>query len=165
MILNIETGRDNKILRKKSDVVRDITKKTVKLIKDMEQTMIQSKGVGLAAPQVGVHERIILVTLGNKKILPMINPNIIGVSEDTAVMEEGCLSLPGVWGNVRRAKKITVQFETIKKQKLVMNFENFEAREIQHEIDHLDGILFTDYLDEGDITLNDISGQTAVERI
>jgi len=165
MMLEIQTGRDNPILRKKSDIVREITKKTVKLIKDMEQTMIKNKGVGLAAPQVGVHERIILVTLGNKKILPMINPNIITVSEDTAVMEEGCLSLPGVWGNVRRAKQVTVQFEAPGKQKLVMKFENFEAREIQHEIDHLDGILFTDYLDEGDITLNDISGQKEVERI
>lgn len=164
-MLEIQTGRDNPILRKKSDIVREITKKTVKLIKDMEQTMIKNKGVGLAAPQVGVHERIILVTLGNKKILPMINPNIITVSEDTAVMEEGCLSLPGVWGNVRRAKQVTVQFEAPGKQKLVMKFENFEAREIQHEIDHLDGILFTDYLDEGDITLNDISGQKEVERI
>ena len=165
MLLEVQTGRDNPILRKKSDKVLEITKKTLKLIKDMEKAMEAYKGVGLAAPQVGIHERIILVTLDNKKILAMINPNIISISEDTAVMEEGCLSLPGEWGNVRRAKKVTVQFESPGKQKLVMKFENFEAREIQHEIDHLDGVLFTDYLEEGDITLTDANGQTEVERI
>jgi peptide deformylase len=165
MILNIQTGRDNPILRKKSEPVREITKKTAKLIKDMEETMILSKGVGLAAPQIGVHERVILITLGNKKILAMINPNITAVSEDTAVAEEGCLSLPGQWGKIRRSKAVTVEFMTSKGQKTVMKFKDFEAREIQHEADHLDGILFTDYVQESDVTLDDISGQAEVERI
>ena len=165
MILNIETGRDNPILRKKSDMIHEITKKTIKLIKDMEETMLVNKGVGLAAPQVGINERIIIVTLDNKKIIALINPKIISVSENTAVGEEGCLSLPGEWGKVRRPEEITVQFLTPKKQQVVMKFKDFEAREIQHEIDHLDGILFTDYLDESDITLDDITGQAEVEKI
>ena len=79
--------------------------------------------------------------------------------------EEGCLSLPGEWGKVRRSFEVTVQFQTVKGQQMTMKFENFEARELQHEIDHLDGVLFVDYLEEGDITLDDITGQTEVEKI
>jgi peptide deformylase len=165
MILKIETGRDNPILRKKSEPVRDITKKTLKLVKDMQETMIARNGVGLAAPQIGVHERVILITLDGKKILPMINPKIIARSEETAVAEEGCLSLPGEWGKIRRPKEVTVEFMTPKGQKTVMKFKDFEAREIQHEVDHLDGILFTDYVQESDITLDDVIGQTEAERI
>ncbi|MBU0577892.1 peptide deformylase [Patescibacteria group bacterium] len=165
MILNIETGRDNPILRKESDGVKEITKKTIKLIKDMEETMVVAKGAGLAAPQVGINVRIILITLDNKKILTLINPKIISASDKTAVDEEGCLSLPGEWGKVRRPFEITVQFQTIKGRQLVMKFDNFEAREIQHEIDHLDGVLFVDHLGEGDITLDNLSAQTEVEKI
>jgi len=165
MILSIETGRDNKILRKKSDIIHGITKKTVKLIKDMEKTMVKNKGVGLAAPQVGINEQIILVTLDNKKILPMINPRILEVSDETAIAEEGCLSLPGEWGKVRRPKKVIVEFMTPKGQKTVMKFADFEAREIQHEIDHLDGVLFTDYLKEEDITLDMYNSKQEAERI
>lgn len=165
MLLNIETGRDNPVLRKKSDMVHDITKKTVKLIKDMWETMIKNKGIGLAAPQVGINERIILVTLDSKKILPMINPRILELSDKTAVSEEGCLSLPGEWGDVRRSKEITVEFMMPKGQKIVMKFENLEAREIQHEVDHLDGVLFTDYLEEGDVRLDIYNSEQEVERI
>ncbi len=165
MILNIQTGRDNPILRKKSEMVTDITKKTLKLIKDMEKTMLKSKGVGLAAPQVGVHERIVLITLDNKKILALVNPKIISASKDTTVSKEGCLSLPGEWGKVRRPIEVTVQFLTHKGQKMVMKFCDFEAIELQHEIDHLNGILFVDYLDDDDITLDNMSGQKEVEKI
>jgi len=165
MLLEIETGRDNPILRKKSEPVREITKKMLKLIKDMQETMLAKRGVGLAAPQIGVNERIILITLANKKILPMINPRIMGFSEKTLNAEEGCLSIPGFWGNVRRAKEVTVEFQTAKGQKTVMKFSDFEAREMQHEIDHLDGVLFTDYLDEGNIVMDNLSAQEEVEKI
>jgi peptide deformylase len=165
MILKIETGQANPVLRKKSEPVRDITKKTLKLVRDMQETMIARNGVGLAAPQIGVHERIILITLDNKKKLPMINPKIIARSEETAVAEEGCLSLPGKWGKIKRAKEVTVEFMTPKGQKTVMKLSGFEARELQHETDHLDGILFTDYVQESDITPDDVIGQTEAERI
>lgn len=165
MILKIETGQENPILRKKSEIIREVTKKTMKLIKDMEKTMIEAKGVGLAAPQVGVNLRLILITLDNKKVMPLINPKIISFSEETAVDEEGCLSLPGMWGKVRRPREITVEFQGVKGQKMTMNFEEFEARELQHEIDHLDGVLFTDYLEEGDITLSNVSAESEVDRI
>jgi peptide deformylase len=165
MLLNIQTGRDNPILRKKSAIVREITKKTLKLIKDMQETMIISKGVGLAAPQVGVNERLVLITLDNKKILAMINPRILGFSEEICLMEEGCLSLPGMWGKVERAKEITIEFQTVKGQKTVIKLNGFEAREAQHEIDHLEGILFTDYIDEADITIDQLPIQSEAERI
>ena len=163
MILNIEIGRDNPILRKKSDVIKEINKKTIKFIKDMEETMITNKGVGLAAPQVGVHQRIILVTLDDKRVFPMINPKILEFSDKSAVDEEGCLSLPGEWGKVRRPKEITVKFLNTKGQEQILKFADFHAREIQHEIDHLNGILFTDYLEQGDIVLGQLNSE--VEKI
>lgn len=165
MTLKIQTGRDNPILRKKSEMIHEVTKKTLKLIRDMGETMLKSKGIGLAAPQVGVNERIILITLDNKKILPLVNPKIISVSENTTVSEEGCLSLPGEWGKVRRPIEVTVQFLTQKGQKMVMKFCDFEAIELQHEIDHLNGILFVDYLDYDDITLDNSSSQNEIEKI
>jgi len=146
--LHVETGEDNKILRTKSQVVKEITKKTQKFIKDMEKSMKNEKGVGLAAPQVGVNERIIVVLLNEKKIISMINPEITYCSEETSIDEEGCLSLPGIWGNVERSKDITVKFLTPKGDKVAMKLKNFNARIIQHEIDHLNGILFTDHLEE-----------------
>ena len=165
MILNIETGRNNPILRKKSKIVKKINKKTLKLIKDMEETMIKNNGIGLAAPQVGIHQQIILVTLDNKKIFPMINPKILEFSEKSAVDEEGCLSLPGEWGKVRRPKNIIVRFLNIKSQEQILKFTDFHAREIQHEIDHLNGILFTDYLEQNDIVLGQLNSKEEVEKI
>lgn len=152
MKLQIETGEDNKILRAKSQVVKEITKKTQKFIKDMEKSMKNKKGVGLAAPQVGINERIIVVLLNEKKIISMINPEITYFSEETVIDEEGCLSLPGVWGNVERAGDIIVQFLTTKGDKIIMKLDGFNARIIQHEIDHLNGILFTDYLEEDELS-------------
>ncbi len=154
MLLKIETGTDNPILRKKSEPIRQITKKTLKLIKDMEQTMHEAKGVGLAAPQVGVNERLILITLNNGIVLAMINPEIVGAGKASEYGEEGCLSLPGYWGEVERLKAITVRFLSPKGQGVTMEFKGFEAREIQHEIDHLNGILFTDYIEQEDLVFD-----------
>ena len=165
MILKVETGTANPILRKKSEPIKVVTKKILKLIKDMMETMEEQRGVGLAAPQIGVSLRLILVTLNKNKVFPMINPKIIQKSDETDIDEEGCLSLPGIWGKVRRSKEITVQFQNIKGQQMVLKFEKFEAREIQHEIDHLDGILFTDYLKNSDITLNESNSNSEATKI
>ena len=167
MILKIETGRDNPILITfvfgSFSIVSAVTKKIVKLIKDMAETMDHADGVGLAAPQIGVNLRIVLITLAGKKILPMINPKITSASEETVVGEEGCLSLPKEWGKVRRSKEVTVEFQNIKGEKVVVRFKDMEAREAQHEIDHLDGILFTDYLQEGHLPFNDLVGESEME--
>jgi len=156
MSLKIETGTENKILRKKSKPVKAITKDTLKFIKKMEETMMAEKGVGLAAPQVGKNERIIVTLFNQKTIVPMINPEITAHSDDTVVGEEGCLSLPGQWGYVRRFKEITVKYKTAKGEERTMKLADFNARIIQHEIDHINGILFTDLLESEDITLNQI---------
>lgn len=164
MTLKIETGQDNKILRKKSEVVKKIDKKTVKFIKEMEKEMKAEKGVGLAAPQVSKNIRIIVTLLNNENMIPMINPEIIDHSDEVVMGEEGCLSLPGVWGRVKRYKEITVQFQDLKGEKRILKLEDFNARIVQHEIDHLDGILFTDYLDAENTLLN-VMNQQEIERL
>lgn len=95
----------------------------------------------------------------------MINPRIIGFSQEMLHIEEGCLSLPGIWGKVKRAKEVTVEFQNTKGKKMMLKFSGVESRESQHEIDHLDGVLFTDYIDEGDILMDELSAQEEVERI
>jgi peptide deformylase len=164
MSLKIETGEENEVLRKKSGNISAIDKKILKLIKDMEKAMKEEKGVGLAAPQVGVNKRLIIVLLDNKITVPMINPDIIDHSNETEYGEEGCLSLPGKWGQVERFKQITVQYRDIKGEKRLLKLEGFNARIVQHEIDHLDGILFTDYLKTEDNIMN-VLNQKEIERL
>ena len=154
MKLKIETGDINEILRKKAAPVKTVDKKILKLIKDMEVSLFEEKGVGLAAPQVGVSQRVILVLVDGKKVMPMINPEITDHSDKTEYGEEGCLSLPGKWGQVQRYKQIIVKFQNEKGQNMMLKMDDFNARIVQHEIDHLDGILFTDYLNEEDNMLN-----------
>jgi len=153
MKLQVITGEDNQILRTKSKAVKEITKKTQKFIRDMEKSMNDQKGVGLAAPQVGVNERIVIVLLNERQVISMVNPEITYFSDETVIDEEGCLSLPNVWGNVERAKEITVQFLTPKGDKRILKLEGFNARIVQHEVDHLDGILFIDYLEEDELNI------------
>ena len=126
------------------------------VVKDMEDTLLSTdNGIGLAAPQVGVHLRIVLITLyrGAKddegKILVLINPEITKYSADTVIMEEGCLSIPGFYEKVERPAKIEVTFMDMKGKMQTLALDGINAREVLHEIDHLDGVLFTDYL-EGD---------------
>jgi peptide deformylase len=107
--------------------------------------------VGLAANQVGLNKRIILITLnvGTKKeyeILEMINPEIVELSSNKVKMEEGCLSLPNVFEKVLRPNKVKVKWQNMKGDWRERNFENWDARIFLHEYDHLDGVLFTDYL-------------------
>jgi peptide deformylase len=159
MILDIETGKDNPILRKKSAPLKQITKKTLKFVKDMHETMVSANGVGIAAPQVGINDRIFLMTLDNKKVLPVINPEILETSQKMESGEEGCLSLPGQWGAVERHKEIMVRFQDLKGQMVTMKLSDFEAREFQHELDHLNGVLFTDYLDDREIVFEVREGE------
>jgi peptide deformylase len=109
----------------------------------MINTMQQAQGVGLAAPQIGKNERIIIVELKSKPQV-FINPKITQRSDATAINEEGCLSLPGVWGLVERAKMVSVEAFNRQGKKVSLKAKGFEAIKFQHEIDHLDGILFID---------------------
>lgn len=143
-ILPILLGENHPMLRKKALPVKRVTKETLKLIKDMEQTTVQTRGAGLAAPQIGRSERIVLCMIG-KKLTPLINPVILKKSKEAAIAEEGCLSLPDVWVNVSRSTEIVVSFTDHKNKKVELALQNFDARVVQHEVDHLDGVLIVDY--------------------
>lgn len=130
------------ILREKAKPVSDITPNILKLLDNMRDTMYASKGVGLAAPQIGVSKRVIVVDVG-EGLVEMINPEIIqqqGVETDT----EGCLSIPGVLGEVPRAGIIVIQGLNRSGDLVQYKVKGFMARAFQHELDHLDGILFID---------------------
>ncbi|MBU0981965.1 peptide deformylase [Patescibacteria group bacterium] len=148
MTLHVETGTDNKILRTVSAPVEKITGELRMFALDMVRTMLAEKGVGLAAPQVGRNIRLIVCTLNpgekDEAYVPMLNPAILEKSDKAVLGEEGCLSLPKTWGQVKRAKEITVSFTDFNGKTHTIELEDFNARVVQHEIDHLDGILFID---------------------
>lgn len=150
--LKIATGTDNPILREKAKAVKKIDKTTLKLISNMEQTMEEDNGCGLAAPQVGVSQRIIMVMLNQQTDqemnLAMINPEIVFHSEETEVDTEGCLSVPKVFDLVRRFRDVIVKFKDKKGREQMLKLSELNARVVQHEIDHLDGILFIDKLEK-----------------
>ncbi|MFA5792788.1 MAG: peptide deformylase [Candidatus Gracilibacteria bacterium] len=148
MSLKVEKGTDNKTLRTPSKEIAGATAELKNFAMDMIKTMDEERGVGLASPQVGRNIRMIVCKLNpgekNEIILPMLNPEIIEISDATEIGEEGCLSIPGVWGQVERASKIIVRYKNLKNQEQALELVHFNARIIQHEIDHLDGVLFID---------------------
>lgn len=110
----------------------------------MQQTVADAQGVGLAAPQVGESIRLCLVTI-NDKMIPLINPEILWKNEETKGMEEGCLSLPGTNIVVERPTEIGLRFTDTKGNTKEITLKGFDARVVQHEVDHLDGVLIVDY--------------------
>ena len=132
------------VLRRRCKEVRKIDRKTKRLIVDMAQTMIKNRGVGLAAPQIGVSKRIIVVQNGPKegRIFTLVNPKIKKASRENQVVEEGCLSFPGIFLKIKRAKEIEIEGKDIKGREIKIRARGFLAQVFQHEIDHLDGILF-----------------------
>ncbi len=136
-----------KRLRKKSQTVEKINKKIQKLLDDLADTMYNAPGVGLAAPQIGENVRVLVVDISTKEeensLLELINPAITD-SSGTQKSEEGCLSVPGFYGNIARKKKITVEAVNRDGEKFKIEAEEILSRVLQHEIDHLDGILFFD---------------------
>ncbi len=150
MIVEITKGADNPILRKKCPKHVKVTKKTIKLLKDMRDSMIATNGVGIAAPQIGINTQVVHITVGKSRTaFPMINPEIVEKSKETDIDTEGCLSMPDKWGPVERSVWVKVRFQNEKGEKLYMLFEDFEARIVQHEVDHINGILFVDHVPKG----------------
>jgi len=145
MIIEIEKGKDNKILREKTQPVDKINEKILNLAKDMIETIEQSDGIGLAANQIGRNLRMFILpkNLCEKQIF--INPEIIKISKNTDTLEEGCLSLPGVFLPTERAKSLKIKAVDENNKKFKLKADDLLARVIQHEIDHLNGILITDY--------------------
>jgi peptide deformylase len=119
------------------------------LVKDMAETMYAAPGIGLAAPQVGISERVIVIDCAPKEAPPhliaAINPVIIARSGERCE-EEGCLSVPGYYANVSRSEQVTVTFQNLQGERCEVAAEGLLAVAFQHEIDHLDGILFVDHL-------------------
>ena len=118
--------------------------KLFKLVKDMVHTMYDAKGVGLAAPQIGLDKRIIIVAPPEKDPIAVVNPEISKRSIAAVPSEEGCLSVPGVWGHVRRNTSLTVKGYNPDGTPFKKKVSGFEAIIFQHEVDHLNGILFID---------------------
>ena len=131
------------VLREKALPVEEITPEILNLIKDMAETMYTASGVGLAASQVGVPKRIILVDGEEDGLIVLINPMIIK-SEGEVVAEEGCLSVPDIYSQVKRSSKVTIKALSENGDPIEITNEGLIARALQHEIDHLDGILFID---------------------
>jgi peptide deformylase len=131
------------ILREKSLLVKEITTEILNLIRDMAETMYTDSGVGLAAPQVGISKRIIIIDEEKEGLMVLVNPEIIK-SEGEIIDEEGCLSIPGIYSDVRRSSKVTVKALNENGDKIEITKEGLIARALQHEIDHLNGVLFID---------------------
>ena len=140
----------NKILRQKSLPVNKVSIEEQRLMDDMLETMYNAKGIGLAAIQIGVPKRIIVMDISknNEKNNPMyfINPLIKNKVPETSTYEEGCLSVPNFFAEVNRPKKCDVEYLDYNGNKKILNARGLLATCIQHEIDHLEGILFIDYL-------------------
>lgn len=142
-IYNIVKKGDS-VLRKRAKEVSEVTPQVQKLIKNMAETMYKANGVGLAAPQVGFSKRVIVVDIGDENgLIALINPVIVEKC-GTQNGPEGCLSCPEEYGDVLRAKDIVVQALNENGEAVELKATDFLARAIQHEIDHLDGILFVD---------------------
>ena len=139
------------ILRQKANKLKTVTKADIKIANQMMEAMIKAPGVGLAANQVGILKQIVTINYedneNNKKAnYILFNPSITKYSDETVVMEEGCLSLPEQYADVERPKEIVVEYIDENKKTIKKEIDGYEARILQHEIDHLSGKLFVDYL-------------------
>ncbi len=135
-------------LRTKAQPVAEITATTEKIIDDMLVTMYEAKGVGLAATQVDIHQRIVVMDTSEESNQPLvlINPEIIATSDETSINEEGCLSVPGSYAKVTRHNTCSVKALDRHGEEFTLNASELQSICIQHEIDHLNGVLFVDYL-------------------
>ncbi len=142
MALRTIRNEGDEILRKKSKEVEVINERILTLIEDMIDTMYAADGVGLAAPQIGILKRVVVIDVGDGPII-LINPEIIK-EEGSQIDLEGCLSIPNYNGKVERPFKVTVKALNEHGEEFLIEGEELLARAFCHEIDHLDGILFRD---------------------
>ena len=144
-ILPIRTY-DDPILRRKASRVKRVDASLEKLVADMVETMHDAPGIGLAAPQVGVPLRLIVIQLPDEPLIVMVNPEIVKASEEYEV-EEGCLSVPGYVGMIRRFQQVVVKGRDLSGKEIRIKAADLLAEAFQHEIDHINGILYVDRLD------------------
>ena len=138
------------VLRKKSDILEKVDNELKMLMDDMLETMYAAPGIGLAAVQIGVLKRLIVIDISKerekKNPLFLINPEIVFKSKNTSIYEEGCLSLPGYFAEIERPAECQIKYLDYEGKKKKMRADGLLATCIQHEVDHLNGVLFIDYL-------------------
>jgi peptide deformylase len=140
----------NDILRKPAKDVKNINQEILDLIDNMFNVMYKNNGVGLAGPQVNESKRIITLDIKNSKVqrMTIINPEIVSKSNELVPFEEGCLSFPGISVEIIRPLKITVRAFTPDEKEILIDADGLLARVLQHEIDHLNGIVFIDHIED-----------------
>jgi len=142
---------DNPVLHRKAKRVKKIDDSIRKLIDDMVETMHHIEGVGLAAPQVGVPLQVVVIQLPeDEDVITLINPEIVKTSEETEMMPEGCLSLHGYRADVKRFTSVTVKGRDRQGKLIRIKGEGLLAQVLQHEIDHINGIVYVDHLESMD---------------
>ena len=134
------------VLRQKAKRVRTIDGSIHKLIKNMLETMHDAPGVGLAAPQVGVPLRVIVIGIPEQEDFALINPEVVKTKGER-VVSEGCLSIPGYMGQLKRAESVTVKGRDPSGKEIRIKADELLAQALEHEIDHVNGILYTDWLE------------------
>lgn len=140
---------DDEVLRSQTESVDEFDDALKILVDAMFETLEEAEGVGLAAPQVGISKKIFVVNTRKKgERYALINPEIIETSVDLVLYEEGCLSIPGFYRDVMRPARVKVQAQDVSGKFFTLDAEGLLARVIQHENDHLNGVLFIDHLDE-----------------
>ncbi len=156
MLLDIVTGANTPVLREKAQPVTEFNDELKQLVDNMVETMLSPgqgddvKGIGLAANQIGELQRIMIVTFNvnttkKHKVVAMINPEILEYGKAEVSYEEGCLSLPGQYGQVTRSAKIKVRWQNVEGNWCEKKLDGWDARIFLHEYDHLEGVLFIDY--------------------
>lgn len=146
-IARVGTPAGDKVLRQKAQKVRRVDDFVRKLVEDLVDTVHEANGAGLAAPQIGVSLRAI-VTNVDDKLRIVLNPEIVEQSEEEVEADEGCLSIPGWYGPVKRKERVTVRGLSKTGKPIKLKSEGWEARAFQHEVDHLNGVLFTDRMED-----------------
>ncbi|TVQ37995.1 MAG: peptide deformylase [Spirochaetaceae bacterium] len=136
------------VLYQKAQPIREVNASIVELADNMIDAMHAAQGIGLAAPQVDVPLRLFVIRVVDDEPRLFINPEIIGTSVETVRMEEGCLSIPGLYADVVRPRAVEVQAYNRRGRPFTLQAEGLLARVIQHELDHLNGVLFLDHLAE-----------------
>ncbi len=143
MAVRIIRKKDDPVLRQRCSLVKEITPKIIDILEDMAETMYHNDGVGLAANQVGVPKQLVVIDLMDQGLIELINPKMVQ-AEGQEVEAEGCLSFPGIVGEVERAKKVTVEALNREGKKIKITGSGLFARALQHELDHLEGKVFID---------------------
>ena len=139
----------NPVLRQKARKVSRIDQSIAKLVEDMVETMRDAPGVGLAAPQIGVPLQVAVVETEPDQVHVLVNPEIVKLDGEH-LLDEGCLSVPGYWAQVRRAERVTVKARDLKGKEIRLTGEGLFGQALQHEIDHLNGLVYVDRLDSLD---------------